>query len=80
MTGVEVTWKDIRVEAWHVVIGSYQTRPTALLDEISGEINAGEVLAIMGPSGSGKRTLLDLLAGRRLRGNGQVGIMKKCLY
>ncbi|CAD6255603.1 unnamed protein product [Miscanthus lutarioriparius] len=35
-----------------------------ILDGISGHARPGEVLAIIGPSGGGKTTLLDTLAGR----------------
>ncbi|KAL8278009.1 hypothetical protein RQP46_009641 [Phenoliferia psychrophenolica] len=39
-----------------------------LLDGISGEVAPGQLLAILGPTGAGKSTLVDLLAGRRKSG------------
>lgn len=35
-----------------------------ILDGITGEVAAGELLAVLGPSGSGKSSLLTILAGR----------------
>jgi ABC-type multidrug transport system ATPase subunit len=35
-----------------------------ILHGISGSVNSGEFLALMGPSGGGKTTLLNLLSGR----------------
>lgn len=36
----------------------------SILHGITGSVNPGEVLALMGPSGGGKTTLLNLLSGR----------------
>jgi len=34
------------------------------LNNVSGYVRPGQLLAIMGPSGAGKTTMLNLLAGR----------------
>ena len=35
-----------------------------ILSEVHGHVNAGEVMAVLGPSGSGKSSMLNVLAGR----------------
>ncbi len=51
------------------------SREVKVLDDISFEINKGEVLSIVGPSGSGKTTLLGLCAGLDQTTNGSISLM-----
>eukprot|EP00438_Fugacium_kawagutii_P014394 Skav221734 [mRNA] locus=scaffold542:423455:424120:- [translate_table: standard] len=44
-----------------------------ILDDISGSMKGGEVCALMGPSGAGKTSLLNVLAGR-VRSRGKVSV------
>lgn len=47
---------------------SYKLNDRLILDNISGSIKSGQVMAIMGASGAGKSTFLDILARRNKRG------------
>jgi len=47
---------------------SYTLNNRIILDSISGSIKPGQVLAIMGASGAGKTTFLNILARKRKRG------------
>ena len=42
---------------------TYEINNKKILDDISIEINPGEVLTVLGPNGSGKSTLINLLSG-----------------
>ena len=48
---------------------TYTLGSRTILDNISGSVKPGQVMAIMGASGAGKSTFLDLLARERKRGN-----------
>ncbi|KAL2918422.1 hypothetical protein HK105_201822 [Polyrhizophydium stewartii] len=56
--GVAISFKDV----------SYSIGQNVILSDISGEVPAGTMLAIMGPSGAGKSSLIDILAGKRKSG------------
>ena len=45
---------------------------TTILNDISLEIEEGEIVSILGPSGSGKTTLLNLILGMTDISNGQI--------
>lgn len=47
---------------------SYQLGNHLILDDISGSVKPGQLLAIMGASGAGKSTFLDILARKNKRG------------
>ncbi|MEN3302681.1 ABC transporter ATP-binding protein [Pseudonocardia sp.] len=56
----EVLQVGISVES---VTKRYGKAPRAALDDVDLEIRPGELLAVLGPSGGGKSTLLNVLAG-----------------
>ena len=47
-------------------------QPAAALEQVSLEITAGSIVALIGPSGAGKSTLADLLAGLTAPDTGQL--------
>ena len=50
-----------------------------LLDNVSGQVHPGQLVALMGPSGCDKTTLLNILAGRILNGvTGNVWLNNQC--
>lgn len=69
--GLGMSWNDL-----NFVVNDEKN----VLDNVSGGVKSGEVCAIMGPSGSGKSSLLNVLAGRsatggavKISGNVKVG-------
>jgi hypothetical protein len=47
---------------------SYQLYGKVILEGVRGAVDPGQVMAIMGPSGAGKTTFLDILARKNKRG------------
>ncbi|CCM00070.1 uncharacterized protein FIBRA_02097 [Fibroporia radiculosa] len=47
---------------------SYMLGTRTILENISGSVKPGQIMAIMGASGAGKSTFLDILARKRKRG------------
>ncbi|KAI0927964.1 hypothetical protein AcW2_004129 [Taiwanofungus camphoratus] len=79
--GVAVNWTDINYFVAGNGEGSWPTTflrrrrvrgvlndHKVVLDAVSGHVAPGEMMAIMGPSGAGKTTLIEILAGKSKSG------------
>ncbi|KAJ3008195.1 hypothetical protein HKX48_008714 [Thoreauomyces humboldtii] len=60
-----LSWEDLKYE----IPGDKDKAARTILDGVRGEVRSGEVLAILGGSGVGKTTLLQMLAGRAKPGS-----------
>jgi ABC-type multidrug transport system ATPase subunit/ABC-type multidrug transport system permease subunit len=58
--GRDLVWKDVNM----TLVAKGDTPERKLLDNVWGEVPKGQVTAIMGASGSGKTSMLNILAGR----------------
>lgn len=64
---------DIKFSGLGLVIPTKSGDQTVLTD-VSGEFLSGEVSAIMGPSGAGKTTLMNVLCGKVKNTSGSISI------
>ncbi|PMH44559.1 iron ABC transporter [Vibrio sp. 10N.286.49.B3] len=58
----------------------YQAGAKTLLNNISLEINSGELVGIIGPNGAGKSTLMKCLSGFQTLTHGEVALQGKPLH
>ena len=58
--GRDLVWKDVNM----ALVAHGNVPEKKILDDVWGEVPKRQVTAIMGPSGSGKSSLLNVLAGR----------------
>lgn len=67
-TRIALTWKDLCYEAKIAKTKEVPAHIKKILKSVTGYVNSGEMLAILGPSGAGKTTMLDILACRQKGG------------
>ena len=60
-------------------LGCYSSRGHKILDNLSFEVRAGEILGIAGVSGNGQTPLMEVLAGMRKPDEGQFEILGKTI-
>jgi ATP-binding cassette subfamily B protein len=67
-----VTLTDLRTLVFEDVSFTHQTAATPALAGVSFEVNRGQTVAFVGPSGAGKTTLVKLLVGLYRTGAGRI--------
>ncbi|THV02339.1 ABC transporter [Dendrothele bispora CBS 962.96] len=72
--GVAVEWKNVSYivagsDTWGRRRSKNVNDDKVILDSVSGLVLPGQMMAILGPSGAGKTTLVEILSGRHKAGN-----------
>jgi ABC-type multidrug transport system ATPase subunit len=49
--------------------------PTVAVDEVSFEVNEGEIFGLIGPNGAGKTTTMECIEGLRTRDRGTISVL-----
>ena len=63
----------------HNVTKHFVPLPAPVVDDVSFEVNAGEIFALLGPSGCGKTTTLRLIAGFERVNAGEIRLEDRCI-
>lgn len=83
---IQLEWKDIKFEVTHrapvpkdakfkdKLNNFFRKQKKIILHPMSGHVSPGECLAIMGPSGAGKTSLLNILAQRVKASEGEITV------
>eukprot|EP01083_Nonionella_stella_P225530 801704_1 len=67
---IYVSWKDL---SFTVPDPKDKKNTKTILDNLNGCVKPGQLIAVIGPSGSGKSSFLNCIAGRNITGvNGQI--------
>ena len=63
---IYVSWKDLCFSVPDR--NDKEKKSKMILDGLNGSVNPGELVAVIGPSGSGKSSFLNCIAGRNMDG------------